>query len=313
MFQLVSKDDMGRRLVFPLIQIKTTMGRDQACDIVLDDEEVSREHTKLYIIDETVQVKDMNSTNGVFLNNKKISKMTRINPGDQLIVGPNMFELEKVEQADKKEVTLTCMLTVEQLRDYAEKSIPERASQMEKGTEEPLGQATMISDHSDLIAGVYQKKIGLAKFPSVEIIFGMDNGMKYLLPMGEYTIGRDKKCNIRLRDDKISVIHGILKSTEKGVSYKDNDSLNGSILNNKNVISSKLHHKDTIMIGGTKIRFLDPAGAEYVSNFNYSDQGKESDRTEYMSNVIELLKEYWYFALGFSILVTLIILIILKY
>ena len=311
MFLLVSTDDLGRRLVFPLVKVKTTIGRDSLCDITLDDAEVSREHVKVYIIDDTVKIKDMKSTNGTFLNNQKIDKMMDMASGDTLIIGPNFLKLEQNDEANEEDIELTCMLTIQELRELADKPIPERSSFSE---DEEDTDSTMVSNQEKLIAGIYNKQIGLAKFPSIEIIFGHDIGKKYLLPIGEYSVGRDKKCNIQLNDEKISNLHGRLSSIQDGVTYIDDDSLNGSILDNRNVKKSQLKHKDILMLGRTKLRYLDP---KYVLKENANivfrkKHGQKKNEHQLIDQIYDIIEEYWYLAAIFLVLFIFIILFLIR-
>jgi pSer/pThr/pTyr-binding forkhead associated (FHA) protein len=297
MYQLVSKDDLGRRVVFPLVKVKTIIGRDHGCDIVLDDPEVSRQHLKIYFVDGQVQLKDNESRNGTFLNSGKIERMSRMDLSDQLIVGPNLFFLEQVEQATEEEVGLTCMLTVAQLRELGDNPIPE--SDAEAGE---MLEATSIIDHRELMAGIYKKQIGLAKHPSLEVLFGPDIGRRFLLPPGNYVLGRGEGCNIRLSDDKASSRHGTVDSSQNGIVYKDSESLNGTLLNNKIVKKAKLKHRDILMIGKTKLRVLDPKTAA---------QMRQDDKHLPVSNgqslgirfdsMLAIALDYWYLTLPVAI------------
>lgn len=51
----------------------TTVGRDPACDIFLDDRGVSRQHARLRPLDYGVEVEDLGSTNGSFINGQRIT------------------------------------------------------------------------------------------------------------------------------------------------------------------------------------------------------------------------------------------------
>lgn len=314
MYLLVSQDDMGRRMVFPMVKVKTTIGRDPSCDIVLEDPEVSRQHLKLYIVDDQVQVKDMGSSNGTFLNNQKIDKITPFNPGDNIIMGPNLFSLENVDATVPEDVEMTCMLTVDQLRELGDKPLRD-----EESSETDQVEATMISSRKDLMAGIYNKKIGLAKHASVEIIFGSDKGKKYLLPQGQFTLGRGENCNIRLSDEMVSTLHGVLITDKDETIYRDENSKNGSILNNRIVKHSVLGHRDTLMLGKTKIKFLDPKKAANAqaqtqpprpATTNPEAYGDPADLVHPSSarNVVDFIKYYWYLFAGAGIVSILVIL-----
>ena len=49
------------------------IGRDPVCEIMLDDPHVSRTHASISVAGTTLTLKDAGSTNGVFVNGKKIT------------------------------------------------------------------------------------------------------------------------------------------------------------------------------------------------------------------------------------------------
>lgn len=51
----------------------TTVGRSPECDIYLDDAGVSRQHARLRPLDYGVEVEDLGSTNGSFINGQRVS------------------------------------------------------------------------------------------------------------------------------------------------------------------------------------------------------------------------------------------------
>lgn len=63
-----------------------TVGRAPIADLILDAALVSRIHCRLEANDETLEVIDLESTNGVFVNGKRVSRAHLI-PGDRLKVG----------------------------------------------------------------------------------------------------------------------------------------------------------------------------------------------------------------------------------
>jgi len=63
-----------------------TVGRGAIADVVLDAALVSRIHCRLEASDETLEVIDLESTNGVFVNGQRVPRAHLI-PGDRLKVG----------------------------------------------------------------------------------------------------------------------------------------------------------------------------------------------------------------------------------
>ncbi len=59
-----------------------TVGRDEKCDIVLSDPDVSAEHLKIMVKDDGVFIRDMQSRHGVMVNHKTFSGLRRLNRND---------------------------------------------------------------------------------------------------------------------------------------------------------------------------------------------------------------------------------------
>ena len=67
-----------------------SIGRSRTCDIVLDDPLVSRRHATL-TIGAAPHLRDLDSFNGTFVNGRRLSGGTRLNPGDEVIFGNQTF------------------------------------------------------------------------------------------------------------------------------------------------------------------------------------------------------------------------------
>lgn len=82
------------------------VGRSSTNDVQLDDLTVSGQHA-IFTISEngSINVKDLNSTNGTFVNDKRITETTILNPGDLVKVGNLLFDWEtKCRVASNKTV-----------------------------------------------------------------------------------------------------------------------------------------------------------------------------------------------------------------
>ena len=84
----------GRRMVVG--RTGATIGRSRDCDIVLADGNVSRRHAEVLPTEDGWSVSDLNSTNGVVLNGRRIAGATALKSGDRIEVGTSelRFELE---------------------------------------------------------------------------------------------------------------------------------------------------------------------------------------------------------------------------
>jgi ABC-type multidrug transport system ATPase subunit/pSer/pThr/pTyr-binding forkhead associated (FHA) protein len=89
-----------------------TIGRNSNCDIVLNDNSVSREHAKVFNKNGQILVQDLNSTNGVYVNGKRISGTTQLNETDTLFIGLHAFKLgEKAKDLSKESAIVTSEIT----------------------------------------------------------------------------------------------------------------------------------------------------------------------------------------------------------
>jgi pSer/pThr/pTyr-binding forkhead associated (FHA) protein len=73
-----------------------TAGRASGCQISLpDDTFVSQLHARIFRRDGQIYVEDLGSTNGTFLNRKKVSSPQPLRRGDRLQIGKTVLELGK--------------------------------------------------------------------------------------------------------------------------------------------------------------------------------------------------------------------------
>lgn len=71
------------------------IGRADACAIRLSDTYVSQVHARLYGDDGTWFVEDLGSTNGTFLNDRKVDRAVAVHAGDVVKIGKTVLELRR--------------------------------------------------------------------------------------------------------------------------------------------------------------------------------------------------------------------------
>ena len=69
------------------------IGRASSCDLVISDEFASNMHAKLVLVGEDWVLQDLNSTNGTFLDGKKVLTPATIRQGTTIRIGTTTFEL----------------------------------------------------------------------------------------------------------------------------------------------------------------------------------------------------------------------------
>ncbi len=71
------------------------IGRADRCHIVVDDTYVSQVHARIFNRDDAIYVEDMGSTNGTYLNRRKVTAPAEVQRGDQVKIGKTVLELRR--------------------------------------------------------------------------------------------------------------------------------------------------------------------------------------------------------------------------
>lgn len=66
------------------------IGRDATCEICVDDPHVSRVHATITTVNGELFIKDLDSTNGIFVNGNKVTEH-RLMDGDKVLVGTRLY------------------------------------------------------------------------------------------------------------------------------------------------------------------------------------------------------------------------------
>jgi pSer/pThr/pTyr-binding forkhead associated (FHA) protein len=72
---------------FLLEHEQTTIGRSPECDIFLDDVTVSRRHAVVTQHGDHLEIEDLGSLNGTFLNRRRTESAGRLSDGDEIQIG----------------------------------------------------------------------------------------------------------------------------------------------------------------------------------------------------------------------------------
>ena len=88
----VIEPESQRGRSFPLSD-ELTVGRAAGCQVTVDDTYVSQLHARVFARDGQLFVEDLGSTNGTYLNRKKVSGPVVMHRGDKLQIGNTVLEL----------------------------------------------------------------------------------------------------------------------------------------------------------------------------------------------------------------------------
>jgi hypothetical protein len=83
---------------FPLPPQATEIGRDETADISLQDPEMSRRHVRVSWQEGRYILEDLNSTNGTFLNDTRVTATQQLSPGDKIRMGQHILEFQALAE-----------------------------------------------------------------------------------------------------------------------------------------------------------------------------------------------------------------------
>ena len=103
----------GTREEYLINKPVTYIGRSRENDIVLKDENVSKKHVKIVLDKDHLEIYDLKSKNGVFVNDKKIKEKNNLKPGDSVRLGHTKFEILEVDDESSNGTVILHSLSLE--------------------------------------------------------------------------------------------------------------------------------------------------------------------------------------------------------
>lgn len=94
---------------------------------------------------------------------------------------------------------------------------------------------------------------------------GPQRGQTFSITSQRVSIGRDTTCDIKLDDPKISRVHAFIEVIDTEVYFRDNNSTNGSRINDETVSHRKLEAGDVIQLGAIELALLEHSDSQTIS------------------------------------------------
>jgi len=91
--KLLVIDDRGSKAGTFKLEQPLQVGRADACQVKLGDTYISQFHARIFPRDGAWYVEDLGSTNGTYLNQRKLTGPSELHAGDRLRVGKTTLEL----------------------------------------------------------------------------------------------------------------------------------------------------------------------------------------------------------------------------
>jgi len=224
----------------PILQVRTpghppleveiasemTFGRAENCEIVIDEQDISRRHAVLRRRGGTFVIEDLGSRNGVFVNDEQVQE-AEIAPGDVVRLGRSV-ELEILASRE---------------RYVRGKEAPPPRSKPRGAGFSPFGWLMRTDD-------------GLA---------ALDRRHGFTPITGSSTIvGRDKSSGLAIDDESVSRVHARIDRDAEGLMVTDLKSRNGVLVNGEAMMQAPLEPGDEVQFGDVAFTVerrtrLDPA------------------------------------------------------
>lgn len=100
--------------------------------------------------------------------------------------------------------------------------------------------------------GLHRRK----KDSCIVVIYGTELGRKYNIEGPEMTIGRATVNDICVSQDSVSRTHATILVDEQGIKVRDNESTNGTYVNDTKIHETYLRDGDLIKVGRSIFKFL---------------------------------------------------------
>ncbi|MDW8245610.1 MAG: FHA domain-containing protein, partial [Sandaracinaceae bacterium] len=94
MFRVVITEKGGAQRTLEFDKSEISIGRVQGNDIILPKGNVSKKHSRIVYKDNRFIVVDLKSTNGTYVNGRKLTSPAVVRPGDKIYIGDFILTLD---------------------------------------------------------------------------------------------------------------------------------------------------------------------------------------------------------------------------
>ncbi|MGD9564308.1 MAG: FHA domain-containing protein [Pyrinomonadaceae bacterium] len=235
------------RPTFAISTPSVWLGRDPACDVVIDGGAavVSRRHAEIRADGAGHIIEDNRSFNGTLVNEHRITSATPLNHDDRIrlgVGGPVLRYSSAGRENPKAAAT-----------DGQPNIAGAEAAHLSKATAAEPGTGTMLLDRDSAA-----KYIPNGSTARPQLLFSVEFGARQHL-----TIGRGADNEIRLDNLQISNRHARLTRSPAGVTVEDLRSTNGVYVNGTRTTREQIGPQDAVQIGSFLIS-VDAAGTVNV-------------------------------------------------
>lgn len=211
-----------------------TIGRAVGNDLVLAEGGVSRTHCRFFLEGDAVNVEDMGSSNGTWVDGERLEGPAALTPQRQVVIGD--YEIVLKQQKE---------------RTRGSGGPPARIPRSTRVVASVKGQ-TGVSNGS---AVAKRAGAGRATGPQLRGLTGGVTGKVFTL-VGKMTVGRVSAADLTIDDDSVSRKHAELEVNGRDVVIRDLGSANGTTVNGAPITDELvLNSGDIVQFGIVELMF----------------------------------------------------------
>ena len=207
-----------------------TIGRSADNDIVIDDPKISRHHARLINNGNGFAIEDAGSTNGVMVDERKVSHSS-LNNDSVVKIGSTQFRIP----------------------DITSSAVANSANKSSVNNIAPKIVAN--SDKQPVMTMVREKPV-VGNTTWLTIQTGVQQGKRFELDGDLKSIGRSSSNDINVSDSSVSRAHAVVKNQDGKYVIFDNGSSSGTLVNDEKIGGLKLKTNETLSIGETELVLL---------------------------------------------------------
>lgn len=234
---------LGRRVMqaYDFKQESIVVGREEGADVLIDNPSVSRRHAEIRLTDDGWVVEDLGSSNGTFIEGRKIDHAQSIGLGDE--IGFGKFSIIFGKALGEGEVPVA-----KPAPTFDRPPAPPRSAPTMGGNAGTMH----INPHEvkELLKEADRKKRAHFIWESDE-----ETGTHYLSDQPAVLIGTDELCDLRV--PKGPKHHVLIMTIDGGTEVRYLAMFGTMTVRGENTRRTRLRNGDVIESSGLKITFMD--------------------------------------------------------
>lgn len=243
---------------FPLVD-EMLVGREVECQIALNSGHISRYHAKITQTAAGVVVEDLRSTNGTFINGRRISSPQTLTLGDEVRFHEQAFRLvSNQEQSGAADATL-----FQGIDSTARPAVakPAKIAEPELPVLDESSTRILSADELQRLQGKGERVVkgpDNGSGPRFVVLTAPIRGKVFSLRSQQrnaWLIGRDERCQFNLFDKTVSGEHARVRKLGDDWILETCEGRNPIYINNRAVEISTLQHGDVVRMGRMELMF----------------------------------------------------------